>query len=202
MPPPRPALLILATILALTGCQRSAPPPRSLVGDFPVPAAYALAGDNITVWKHVRQADGAWRFHSYSITSGGAVEYLETRDTGDAADDVEQTAADLAERRKSFLLPQGEFEEIRGRAALLRPATLGPRDPVGGYGGEALPAGCSHGAVQSRMAGVNFLNGVNWGTFTLPAGCDSANARAAAAVMTDLFDRLDRAAQRDAQASR
>ncbi|MBW8753659.1 MAG: hypothetical protein JF595_05840 [Sphingomonadales bacterium] len=186
-------ILILTAALALTGCGKH-PATKSLVGDFAAPGVYAIAGDTITVWKRVRQPDGAWRFHSYSITPGGTVEYLETPETADTPGDLEETPADLAERRKSFALPQSEFEAIRGRVALLRPASLGPTDPVGGYGGETTPAGCTLDRAQRRIAGVNFLNRVNWGGFVLQSGCTARNAAQATAVVAELFDRLDRAA--------
>src|SRR5438552_4004849 len=68
-------LLVLTATLPLCGCGHKGA--RSLVGDFTAPGTYALAGDTITVWKRIRQPDGAWRFHSYSITPGATVEYLE-----------------------------------------------------------------------------------------------------------------------------
>ena len=77
----------------------------------------------------------------------------------------------------------------------MRPRSLGPDDPVGGYGGEAVAAGCSLDAKQPRLAGINFLNGINWGTFVVRRGCTSENAKAATALITDLFDRLERAAR-------
>lgn len=184
-------ILAPIAVLALCGCEQA---PRSLVGDFPAPGIYALAGDTITVWKRIRQPDGAWRFHSYSVTPGGTVEYLEELERLGAPDDPEE-AQDFAEQRQGFALPPGEFEAVRSQAALLRPASLGPDDPVGGYGGEAYPPGCPFDKTRPRVAGVNFLNDANWGAFVLQAGCQSEGAKPAAAAMTQLFDRLDRAAR-------
>jgi hypothetical protein len=167
---------------------------RSLVGDFAAPGAYALAGDTITVWRRIRQPDGAWRFYSYSITPGATVEYLEELERVGAPENTEE-AEDFSELRKGFALPRSEFEVIRAKAALLRPASLGPRDPVGGYGGEATPAGCTLDAARPRLAGINFLNNANWGAFVLQQGCDGQAAGAAAAAMSDILDRLDRAAR-------
>lgn len=185
-------LLALPLALALHACSEPPEPKRSLVGDFAAPGAYALAGDTLTVWKRVQQPDGAWRFHSYAITSGGAVEYLEELERVGAPDNPE-TAQDFREHRRGFTLPQDEFEALRAQAALLRPAALGPDDPVGGYGGEVLPRGCAPDAAQPRIAGINFLNRANWGGFVLQPGCDTVDAAAAAAAMRDIFDRLERA---------
>lgn len=185
------SLVIMAT-LALCGCNEEAQR-KSLVGDFAAPGTYALAGDTITVWKRLRQPDGAWRFQSYSITPGGTVEYLEELERVGAPENPEEVQ-DFAEKRHGFVLPQAEFEAIRSQAALLRPASLGPDDPVGGYGGEAYAAGCAYDNVQPRIAGINYLNNANWGAFVLQPGCPSAAARSATAAMTQLFDRLDRAA--------
>src|ERR1700741_400346 len=102
----RTRFLILSVALALCGCERQPPPTRSLVDEAPAPGIYALAGDTITVWERVRQPDGMWRFHSWSITPGGTVEYLDTPERTDEPGDLEETAADLAERRQSFALPQ------------------------------------------------------------------------------------------------
>jgi hypothetical protein len=187
----RAALLISTAALALAGCKREKLP-QSLVGDFPVPGTYALAGDTITVWKRVRRPDGAWRFHSFSITPGGTVEYLEEPERVEAPTEQED-AADLIEKRKGFVLPTGEFEAIRSGAAQLRPAALGPHDPIGGYAGEVVPKGCSLDTSQPRLAGINFLNRGNWGSFALQSGCQSQQARAASEVMNGIFDRLERA---------
>jgi hypothetical protein len=166
-----------------------------------VPGTYALAGDTITVWKRVQRPDGAWRFHAYSITPGGTVESLEELERVDAPA-VSEEGLDFSEQRKGFALPQSEFEAIRTKAALLRPASLGPNDPVGGYGGEAYARGCAPDHAQPRAAGINFLNNANWGTFVLQPGCASASGRAAEAVMTDIFARLERAAGEVKQARR
>lgn len=188
----RLCFLILVATLALSACGKPATT-RSLVGDFAAPGAYALAGDTITVWKRVQQPDGTWRFHSWSITPGGTVEYLEELERIGAPDNPEE-ALDFAEQRQGFPLPRAEFEAIRSQAALLRPTALGPDDPVRGYGGEAYPLGCPTDKAQPRVAGINFLNKTNWGSFVLQAGCASEDAKAATVVMTDLFDRLERAA--------
>lgn len=192
---PLPIAVVL-TLLALSGCGHKGA--RSLVGDFAAPGTYALAGDTITVWKRVRQPDGAWRFHSYSITPGATVEYLEEVERVGAPETVPtngEEAEDFSELRKGFALPQSEFEAIRAKAALLRPASLGPSDPVGGYGGEAPPAGCTLDKTHPRLAGVNFLNSANWGAFILQEGCSGEAASAATAAVTELFDRLDRASR-------
>jgi hypothetical protein len=195
-------LLALSVALALCGCKQQPPPTRSLVGEAAAPGVYALAGDTITVWQRIRQPDGMSRFHSWSITPGGTVEYLDTPERTDTPTDLEETPADLAERRGSFALPQAEFEAIRSQAALLRPATLGPEDPVGGYGGEAYPRGCAPDKAEQRIAGINFLNKTNWGVFIQPAGCASEGARATTAVMAQIFDRLAKAAGQGQPANR
>jgi hypothetical protein len=191
----RPAhqAVFLFVLAALTGCGRAKPPQTSLVGDFPVPGTYALAGDTITVWKRVPQPNGTALFSSYSITPGGTVEYFAAREET-TIPDVSEEGEDFSEHRKGFALPQREFEAIRTAAAMLRPGSLGPIDPVGGYGGEVVPKGCRLDPKQPRMVGINFLNHGNWGTFTLQAGCQGANATAATALVGDIFDRLDRAA--------
>lgn len=189
-----PRFLALSAALALCGCKQQPPPTRSLVGEAEAPGIYALAGDTITVWQRVRQPDGMWRFHSWSITPGGTVEYLDTPERADTPSDLEETAADLAERRQSFALPQSEFEAIRSQAALLRPLTLGPDDPVRGYAGEAYPRGCTPDKAQPSLAGVNFLNKTNWGSFNLSPGCAGEGAKAASAVMTQIVERLAKAA--------
>jgi hypothetical protein len=176
----------------LAGCGHESA--KSLVGDFAAPGTYALAGDTITVWKRIRQPDGAWRFYSYSITPGATVEYLEELERVGAPDNPEE-AEDFSELRKGFALPPSEFEAIRTKAALLRPASLGPEDPVGGYGGEAAPAGCTLDKARPRLAGINFLNNANWGAFVLQQGCDGEAAGAATAAMSEILDRLDRAAR-------
>lgn len=186
-------LLVPTALFALAACDAEEGP-RSLVSDAAAPGTYALAGDTLTVWKRVRQPDGIWRFESYSITPGGTVEYLKEPELVDVPENPELDR-DLAEHRQGFALPQPEFEAIRTQAALLRPASLGPQVPVGGYGGEAVAAGCTLDPEQPRIAGINYLNGGNWGAFVLQPGCGSANAKAAAAVMTGIFDRLERAAQ-------
>jgi hypothetical protein len=189
-------LLPLIAVLALCGCGQPAKR-QSLLGDFAAPGTYALAGDTITVWQRVRQPDGAWRFHSYSITPSGTIEYLDELERADAPEAAEDSH-EAAERRRSFVLPQPEFEALRSQVALLRPAALGPDDPVRGYAGEAYPAGCTPAPAKTpappRLAGINFLNAGSWGAFVLQPGCDSNKAKAAAAVMTDLFGRLERAA--------
>lgn len=194
----------LLALFALAGCHEARKGPRSLVGNGVAPGTYALAGDTITVWRHVRLADGASRFQAYSITPGGQVDYVDEPEQGAAPEDAGNAdeVPDRAEQRQGFILPQGEFETIRGRAALLRPATLGPDDPVGGYGGEVRPAGCSPDPSLPRTTGINFLNSANWGVFVLQTDCPGKKARAAEEVMTDLFDRLDRTAQGNRQARR
>jgi hypothetical protein len=185
----------LLALLALAGCGRHSGP-QSLLGDFAAPGTYVLAGDTITVWKRLRQPNGAWRFHSYSITPGGTVEALEQVEQSDLPQNASQDgeeSVDTAELRKGFALPQSEFEAIRARAALLRPASLGPTDAVGGYGGEVPPAGCTLDKGRQRLAGINFLNSANWGTFVLQDGCDGEAAGAATAALDEIFDRLDRA---------
>jgi hypothetical protein len=189
-----PRLLALSVVLALCGCQQQPPPTRSLVAEAAAPGVYALAGDTITVWQRVRLSDGMSRFHSWSITPGGTVEYLDTPERADKPEDLEESPTDLAERRGSFALPQAEFEAIRAQARLLRPTTLGPEDPVGGYGGEAYPHGCTPNKGEQRIAGINFMNKANWGAFIQPADCASEGARATTAVMAEIFDRLTKAA--------
>lgn len=184
---------LVAGLLALSGCGSSKPVQKSLVGDFPVPGVYALAGDTITVWKRIPQADGTALFTSYSITPGGTVESLAAREQTNMPD-ISEDGEDFSEHRRGFALPQGEFEAIRTKLALLRPGSLGPVDPVGGYGGEVVPAGCKLDPAQPRVAGINFLNHTNWGTFTLQSGCQAANAGAASALLSDIFGRLERAA--------
>lgn len=186
-----PRLILLLAIAALAGCKET-PREKSLVGDFAVPGAYALAGDTITVWKRLPQPGGGWRFQSYSITSGGTVEYLEESERLEAPANPEE-AQDLPQMRQGFTLPQSDFEAIRGQVALLRPVELGPDDPVGGYAGEAYPIGCEAGDPTSREAGINFLNHANWGGFVLPAGCKSPAGDKAAAIVTQVFGRLERA---------
>lgn len=185
-------VLALVAPLALTACGEQPVQKQSLVGDFAAPGDYAIAGDTLTVWKRVQQPGGAWRFHSWSITPGGSIEYLEELERVGAPENPEE-AQDFSEQRRSFTLPQAEFEALRGQAALLRPHALGPEDPVGGYAGEVYPAGCSFDPAQPRLAGINYLNGKSWGNFALQAGCASDKAREATAVMTQIFDRLDRA---------
>lgn len=194
------SLFALIATAALSACHEKKEP-SSLVADFPVPGTYALAGDTLTVWKRTQQPSGAWQFHAYSITPGGTVEALEELERVDAPA-VSEEALDFSERRKGFTLPQSEFETIRSKAALLRPASLGPKDPVGGYGGEAYARGCAPDKTQPRIAGINFLNNANWGAFILQPGCSSASGRAAEAVMTDIFTRLERAAGEVKQAQR
>ena len=191
-----PALLCTLA-LALGGCGE-AEKPRSLLGDFAAPGAYALARDTITVWRRVRQPDGSWRFHSWSITSGGTVEYLDELERVDAPETSEDTHP-AGERRASFGLAQDEFEAIRAQAALVRPAAMGPDDPVRGYAGEASPAGCTPTPGQPRLAGINFLNDGGWGAFVLQPDCRSDSARAAAALMDQIFARLDRATAQQRQ---
>ena len=106
--------------------------------------------------------------------------------------DPEQ-AQDFSEKRHAFTLPQAEFEAIRSQAALLRPQALGPEDPVAGYAGEAHPIGCAADPAQPRVAGINFLNGGNWGAFVLQAGCTGMGGDAARAAMDRIFARLERA---------
>ncbi len=188
-----PALIALTAALALAGCGDKPPVIKSLVGDFAAPGTYALVGDTFTVWKRAQQPGGAWRFYSYSITSGGTVETLEELERIGAPENSEETP-DFRELRRSFALPQSEFEAIRKQAALLRPRALGPEDTVRGYAGEAYPIGCSFDPAQPRIAGINFLNGASWGAFVLQAGCTGEGAHAATAAMTQIFDRLERAA--------
>jgi hypothetical protein len=188
----RKCIPALIAALALGACEKEAPQ-KSLVGDFPVPGIHALAGDTITVWQRVRRPDGQWRFHSYSINTVGTVEFLDEHERIGAQEST-QEAPGGPEQRQAFALPQAEFEALRAQAALLRPASLGPDQPVGGYGGEVLPAGCELDETKPRIAGVNFLNGGNWGNFVLQPGCDSDGAKEAAALMTQILDRLKRAA--------
>lgn len=183
-------LLAPALTLALLGCQER-PPTPSLVGDFGAPGIYALAGDTITVWRRAAHPDGSSRFQSYSISPAGTVEYLDEPERTGATVDPE-AVVDTAEHRLSFVLPPADFAAIRAEAALLRPQSLGPADPVGGYGGEARPRGCEADAVQPRVAGIKFINAASWGDFVLQAGCASEQGREATAVMTRLFDRLAR----------
>ncbi|MBV1690492.1 hypothetical protein KRR38_23120 [Novosphingobium sp. G106] len=186
-----PRFLALSVALALCGCKQPIPPTRSLVGDAAAPGIYALAGDTITVWQRVRLADGMWRFHSWSITPGGTVEYLDTPERAD--EPTEESAADLAERRQSFALPQSEFEALRKQAALLRPMALGPDDPVRGYAGEAYPRGCMPDKAKPSLAGINFLNKSNWGSFLLPTNCASREGTEASGLMTEIVSRLNAA---------
>ncbi|RZK02840.1 MAG: hypothetical protein EOO76_05295 [Novosphingobium sp.] len=185
-------ILSLALPLALAACGKADVPEPSLVGDFAAPGAYAIAGDTLTVWKRVQQPGGAWRFHSWSITPGGSIEYLEELERVGAPENPEE-AQDFSEQRRSFTLPQAEFEALRAQAALLRPQALGPEDPVGGYAGEVYPTGCIFDPAQPRIAGINFLNGKSWGNFALQASCAGGKAREASAVMAEIFDRLTRA---------
>ncbi|MCW1429545.1 hypothetical protein [Novosphingobium sp. JCM 18896] len=185
-------LLALVAPLALVACGKAEAPRQSLVGDFAAPGDYAIAGDTLTVWKRVQQPGGAWRFHSWSITPGGSIEYLEELERVGAPENPEE-AQDFSEQRRSFTLPQAEFEALRAQAALLRPHALGPEDPVGGYAGEVYPAGCSFDPARPRVAGINFLNGKSWGNFALQDGCVSDKAREATEVITQIFDRLTRA---------
>ena len=189
----RPLVLIAA--FALFGCEAPPEGPRSLVDNRTAPPTWALAGDTITLWRRIALPNGAARFQSYSITPGGTVEYLDEFERGDAA----ETIGDTSEKRQGFALPQAEFEAIRSQVALLRPLSLGPDSPVGGYGGEAFAMGCSHDPAPPRAAGVNFLNGGNWGAFVLQPECQSESARAAAAIVAQAFDRLERAADGSAQ---
>ena len=197
-----PRFLALSAALALCGCKQQEPPARSLVGDAPAPGIYTLAGDTITVWQRVRLPDGMWRFHSWSITPGGTVEYLDTPERTDEPGDLEESAADLVERRQSFVLPQNEFEALRKQAALLRPLALGPDDPVRGYAGEAYPRGCIPTKAQPSLAGINFLNKANWGAFVLPPGCGSEEAKAASSVTAQIADRLAKATPQGQQPNR
>lgn len=184
-------ILALAATLALAACDERPAPKQSLVGDFAAPGAYAIAGDTLTVWQRVQQPGGAWRFHSWSITPGGAIEYLEELERLGAPENPEE-AQDFSEQRRSFTLPQAEFEALRAQAALLRPHALGPEDPVGGYAGEVYPAGCAFDPAQPRVAGINFLNSRSLGSFALQAGCATDKAREATAVMTQILERLNR----------
>lgn len=186
-----PRFLALSLALALCACKQPIPPTRSLVGDAAAPGIYALAGDTITVWQRVRLPDGMWRFHSWSITPGGTVEFLDTPERAD--EPAEESATDLAERRQSFALPQSEFEALRKQAALLRPTALGPDDPVRGYAGEAHPRGCTPDKAKPSLAGINFLNKSNWGSFVLPTDCASQDGKAASGVMTEIVGRLNAA---------
>lgn len=186
-------IVFLAALLTLAGCSKGKPPPTSLVGDFPVPGTYALAGDTITLWKRVPEPNGTAVFTSYSISPGGTVDYLATREQTNMPD-ISEDGEDFSEHRKGFALPQSEFETIRAKLAQLRPGSLGPVDPVGGYGGEVVPSGCRLDPAQPRIIGINFLNHANWGTFTLQPGCQGASASAASALLSDIFVRLDRAA--------
>jgi hypothetical protein len=188
-----PSAVLVLALMALPGCHKQKGP-QSLVGDFAAPGIYALAGDTITVWKRVQQPSGAWRFYSYSITPGGMVEALEVLERLDAPQNTEEPQ-DFSELRKGFALPRNEFAAIRAKAALLRPGSLGPADAVGGYGGETPPAGCTLDKARQRLAGVNFLNNANWGAFILPEGCTGETAEAATAVVSEIFDRLERASR-------
>jgi hypothetical protein len=187
-----PRFFALSALLALAAC-KAEEGPRSLVGDFAAPGTYALAGDTLTVWRRVPQAGGLSRFESFSITPGGTVERMDELERIDVPANPE-TTPDFAEHRESFTLPRPEFEAIRTQAALLRPASLGSSLPVGGYGGEVAAAGCTLDPAQPRAAGINFLNGGNWGAFVSQPGCDSASAKAAAEAMGAIFIRLERAA--------
>jgi hypothetical protein len=188
-------ILALSAFVALAGCNgQQDEGPRSLVGDFAAPGVYALAGDTLTVWRRVPHPGGLSRFESFSITPGGAVERLSEPELVDAPANPE-AGTDFAEHRETFDLPQSEFEALRAQAALLRPASLGPDLPVGGYGGEVVAAGCALDEKQPRAAGINFMNGRNWGGFISQPGCDTASAKAAEAALRDIFARLDRAAQ-------
>lgn len=189
-----PRFLALSAVLALCSCKQPIPPTRSLVGNAAAPGIYAIAGDTITVWERIRQPDGMARFHSWSITPGGTVEFLDTPERTDEPADLEESAADLAERRRGFALPQSEFEALRKQAALLRPTALGPDDPVRGYAGEAYPSGCTHDKAKPGLAGINFLNKANWGSFVLPQDCATPDGKAASGVMTQIVGRLNAAA--------
>jgi hypothetical protein len=188
----------LAGLLTLASCGQGKPLQTSLVGDFPVPGTYALAGDTITFWKRVPEPDGTALFYSWSVTPGGTVDYLAIREQTNMPD-MSEDGEDFSEHRKGFALPQSEFEAIRGKAAQLRPGSLGPDDPVGGYGGEVVPKGCRLDPAQPRIVGINFLNHENWGTFTLQQGCHGASAEAASALVAEIFDRLRRAAGKPQQ---
>jgi hypothetical protein len=181
-------------LLALGACKAKEEGPRSLVGDFAAPGAYALAGDTLTVWRRVPQPGGLSRFESFSISPGGTVERLSEPERVDAPANPE-AGTDFAEHREHFELPQSEFEALRDQAALLRPDSLGPGLPVGGYGGEVVAAGCVLDAEQPRSAGINFMNGRSWGGFVSQPGCDSDSAKSAEDVMNGIFARLERAAQ-------
>lgn len=188
------ARFLLALVPALVGgCKQPGPP--SIVGDFAAPGIYALAGDTITVWRRDDQEGRTTRLRAYSITPSGTVEGLEEMErTEVSAGEPEEAEALPGERRRSFALPPQEFAAIRAQAALLRPQSLGPEDPVGGYGGQAAPTGCSFVPGQSGSAGVNYLNGMNWGAFVLQPACRGASADAARATLADMFLRLDHAA--------
>jgi hypothetical protein len=201
------ALLVTITV-ALGACGQAVPQARSLVGDHPVPGNYALAGDTITLWKRRAQPGGGTRLHAYSITPGGLVQFLDEAERSDApldpegAQDAGQGAADgaprsAAERRLAFTLPAAELEAIRTQAALLRPAAMGPEDPVGGYAGEVRPRGCAADrdprGPRPLTAGINFLNGANWGAFVLLPDCTSPAGRAADRALSAMFDHLENA---------
>jgi hypothetical protein len=185
-------IAFLVGLSTLAGCGQGKPAQLSLVGDFPVPGTYALAGDTITFWKRVPEPDGTALFYSYSISPGGTVDYLAMREQTNMPD-ISEEGEDFSEHRKGFALPQSEFETIRGKAAQLRPGSLGPDDPVGGYGGEVVPKGCRLDPAQARIVGINFVNHANWGTFTLQQGCHGTSANAANALVGEIFDRLQRA---------
>lgn len=188
-------LLPLILLLSLLGCDKPRPDPRSLVSNRPAPKAYALAGDTITVWRRIKQADGTWRFHSYSITPGGTVEYLDELERIEAFESTEDSQPVVAERRHGFVLSPQAFTAIRAQAALLRPAALGPEDPVRGYGGEAYPLGCAADKTKPAIAGINFLNSGGWGAFVMPTDCTSDNGRAASAALDQIVDQLEQAAR-------
>ena len=188
------ARFFLSIVPALVGgCEQ--PAPRSIVGDFEAPGTYALAGDTITVWRRDGDSGGTSRLRAYSITPSGTVEALEEVERAEVSADAPEEVEPLpGERRRSFALQPHEFAAIRAQAALLRPQSLGSAHPVGGYGGQAWPAGCRLAPGQSGSAGVNYLNGLNWGAFVLQPACQGAGADTARATLADMFARLDRAA--------
>jgi hypothetical protein len=189
---------LLSTVFALCACGQPAPARKSLIGDHPAPKNYALAGDTITLWQRRQQPNGGSRLHAYAIAPGGAVEHLDEVERGDAPTNPEDAPA-AAETRLAFTLSPAALEKIRFDAARLRPTAMGPGDPVGGYAGEARPLGCPADASQPRAAGVNFLNGANWGAFVLDPACTSDAGRDAADTVTRLFDQLEAEAQRARQ---
>jgi hypothetical protein len=185
-------LLALLLTTSLAACEEKRP--TSLVGEFAVPGAYALAGDTITVWRRDSRPGGGSRLLAYSITPGGSVEAVdEAERLGSAGGPVEEAQAGGPEQRRSFILPPQDFEAIRAAAARLRPAAMGPEDPVGGYVGQVSPRGCRQVDGQPGTAGINFLNAASWGTFVLQPGCSGEPAAAATVAMADIFARLDRA---------